>query len=390
MAPASAEDGPGHERGDHHERADHDEQIAAVLHLHSERVVAHGATVPLMSTYESILVERDDHGVVTVTMNRPEKKNALSTTMVRELTEVFDEITDSRTDRVLVLTGAGDAFTSGADLTPDTKSGEQAMIGGGAGSALASMRRLGRLVVRLHDIPKPTIAAVNGVAVGAGCNLALGCDLIIAADAARFSEIFARRGLSLDGGGSWLLPRLIGLHKAKELAFLAEIISAEEAERYGIVNRVVPAGELAKVVDDLAHRIAAQPPIQISITKKLLNQSLSVSMAEAVEFEDVAQSLAFSSRDTAEAMAAFIEKRDPEVHRRVALRSPGPHRSLSARHPSRPLERNDGDGNLIRCETGATCELIVRCGLATQRSQHRCTVGTGRRSRGRAQRATRG
>jgi len=266
----------------------------------------------VMPEYETILVERDEHGVVTVTMNRPEKKNALSTTMVRELTEVFDEITDSRTDRLLVLTGAGDAFTSGADLTPDTSSGEQAMVGGGAGKALASMRKLGRLVVRLHDIPKPTIAAVNGVAVGAGCNLALGCDLIVASDAARFSEIFSRRGLSLDGGGSWLLPRLIGLHKAKELAYLAEIISAEEAERYGIVNRVVPAAEFAKVVDDLAHRIAAQPPIQISITKKLLNQSLSVSMAEAVEFEDVAQSLAFSSRDTAEAMAAFIEKRDPK------------------------------------------------------------------------------
>jgi len=266
-----------------------------------------------MMALETLLVDRDDHGVVTVTMNRPEKKNAMSVEMVQELTHVLDEIADSRTDRVLVLTGAGDAFTSGADLTPgkgDKK--EEAFGTGGAGTALHGMRRLGRLILRLHDVPKPTIAAVNGVAVGAGCNLALGCDLIIASDAARFSEIFARRGLSLDGGGSWLLPRLIGLHKAKELAYLAEIISAEEAERYGIVNRVVPAGDLDKVVTELARRIAAQPPIQISITKKLLNQSFSVSMAEAVEFEDVAQSLAFSSRDTAEAMAAFIEKRDPK------------------------------------------------------------------------------
>jgi 2-(1,2-epoxy-1,2-dihydrophenyl)acetyl-CoA isomerase len=168
------------------------------------------------------------------------------------------------------------------------------------------------MVLRLHEIPKPTIAAVNGVAVGAGCNLGLGCDLIIASDAARFSEIFARRGLSLDGGGSWLLPRLVWLHKAKELAFLAEVISAREAERYGIVNRVVPAAELQKVVDDLAHRIAAQPPIQLSITKKLLNQSFSVSMAEALEFEGVAQSLAFLSKDTREAILAFVEKRDPK------------------------------------------------------------------------------
>jgi 2-(1,2-epoxy-1,2-dihydrophenyl)acetyl-CoA isomerase len=264
--------------------------------------------------FETLLVDRDDHGVVTITMNRPEKKNAMSTKMVLELTTLLDEIADSRTDRVVVLTGAGDAFTSGADLTPDKggKSGEPIGAKSGVGAALHDMRRLGRLVVRLHELPKPTIAAVNGVAVGAGCNLALGCDLIIASDAARFSEIFARRGLSIDGGGSWLLPRLVGLHKAKELAYLAEIISAEEAERYGIVNRVVPAGDLQKVVADLAARIAAQPPIQLSITKKLLNQSFSVSMSEAVEFEDVAQSLAFSSRDTAEAMAAFIEKRDPK------------------------------------------------------------------------------
>jgi 2-(1,2-epoxy-1,2-dihydrophenyl)acetyl-CoA isomerase len=109
-----------------------------------------------------------------------------------------------------------------------------------------------------------------------------------------------------------LLPRLIGLHKAKELAFLAEIISAEEAERLGLVNRIVPAGDLSKVVTEIAQKIAAQAPIQISITKKLLNQSLSVSMADAVEFEDIAQTLAFSSKDTAEAMKAFIEKRDPK------------------------------------------------------------------------------
>jgi 2-(1,2-epoxy-1,2-dihydrophenyl)acetyl-CoA isomerase len=173
------------------------------------------------------------------------------------------------------------------------------------------MRVVGRAALRLHDLPKPTIAAVNGVAVGAGCNLALGCDLIVASDMARFSEIFARRGLSLDFGGSWVLPRLIGLHKAKELAFLADVISADEAERFGIVNRVVSAADLDKVVGELAHRIAAQPPVQISITKKLLNQSLSVSMAEALEFEDVAQSLAFSSSDTAEAMLAFLEKREP-------------------------------------------------------------------------------
>jgi 2-(1,2-epoxy-1,2-dihydrophenyl)acetyl-CoA isomerase len=255
----------------------------------------------------NLIVQRDDAGVVTVTLNRPAKKNAISRDMFQELIEVFDEVAASRDDRVLVLTGAGDAFTSGADVTAS----DAADVTEGVGAALHSMRVVGRAALRLHDLPKPTIAAVNGVAVGAGCNLALGCDLIVAADTARFSEIFARRGLSLDFGGSWVLPRLIGLHKAKELAFLADVISADEAERFGIVNRVVPAADLEKVVGEIAHRIAAQPPVQISITKKLLNQSLSVSMAEALEFEDVAQSLAFSSRDTAEAMLAFVEKREP-------------------------------------------------------------------------------
>ena len=256
----------------------------------------------------SVLVKRDGEGVVTATLNRPEKKNAIDPPMWQELIDVFDEVAASRDDRVLVLTGAGDAFTSGADLT-GAGAGDVAK---GAGAALHSMRLVGRCALRLHDLPKPTIAAVNGVAVGAGCNLALGCDLIVASDTPRFSEIFARRGLSLDFGGSWVLPRLIGLHKAKELAFLADTITADEAERYGIVNRVVPAADLEREVGELARRIAAQPPVQISITKKLLNQSLSVSMAEALEFEDVAQSLAFSSADTREAMLAFVEKRDPK------------------------------------------------------------------------------
>jgi len=149
------------------------------------------------------------------------------------------------------------------------------------------------------------------VTTGAGCNLALGCDLIVAADTARFSEIFARRGLSLDGGGSWLLPRLIGLHRAKQLAYLADIISAAEAAELGLVNWVIPAGELMGFVEDLARRIAAQAPVQLQIMKRQLNQSFSVSMAEALEFEDLTQAANFGSKDTAEAMAAFLERRDP-------------------------------------------------------------------------------
>jgi enoyl-CoA hydratase/carnithine racemase len=257
---------------------------------------------------QTVIVERQE-GVVTLTLNRPDKMNAINGPMWRELIAVFDEVADRREDRVLVITGAGDGFCSGADLT-DT--GNTDNLQGGVGTSLRQMRVVGRAALRLHELPKPTIAAVNGVAAGAGCNLALGCDLIIASDRARFTEIFSKRGLNVDFGGSWVLPRLVGLHKAKELVFLADILDADEAERVGIVNRVVPHEELEKAVGELAARLAALPPLQLSVSKRLLNQSYSVSMADALEFEDVAQTMNFSSKDTAEAMLAFVQKREPK------------------------------------------------------------------------------
>ena len=163
----------------------------------------------------------------------------------------------------------------------------------------------------MHALPQPVIAKVSGVAAGAGLNLALGCDLVVAGDDARFSEIFARRGLSVDFGGSWVLPRLVGLHKAKELVLLADIIDAKEAQDYGIVNRVVPTAQLDAFVDDWAERLAAGPPIALTMSKRLLNQSSAMSLAQAVEAEAQAQNVNFASQDTTEAMAAFLEKRDP-------------------------------------------------------------------------------
>jgi 2-(1,2-epoxy-1,2-dihydrophenyl)acetyl-CoA isomerase len=259
---------------------------------------------------ETLLVDRAD-GVVTVTLNRPEKKNAINGPMWRELIDVFDEVADTPSDRVLVITGAGDGFCSGADLAPGDNPDLQ-QGGGGVGTTYRQMRVVGRAALRLHHLPQPSIAAVNGVAAGAGLNLALGCDLIVASERARFSEIFSRRGLNVDFGGSWLLPRLVGLHKAKELVFFADVIDAPEAERLGIANRVVPADDLPKVVGEMAARLAALPPVQLAISKRLLNQSMSVSMAEALEFEDTAQAMNFASKDTAEAMLAFFEKRDPK------------------------------------------------------------------------------
>ena len=249
---------------------------------------------------ETLIVNRAD-GVVTVTMNRPDKKNAANSTMWQELLACLREVADRGGDRVLVLTGAGDAFSSGADLTD---------AGNGDGP-LSWMRRVGDVALTLHRLPKPTIAKVNGVAAGAGCNLALGCDLIVASDDARFTEIFVRRALSIDFGGSWLLPRLVGLHRAKELALLGDLVSAKEALELGLVNRVLPASELDSFVDGWARQLAAGPPIALSMTKSLLNQAFEVSMAQALDDEGRCQVINFSTADTAEAMAAFIEKRPP-------------------------------------------------------------------------------
>src|SRR5580692_12522122 len=221
---------------------------------------------------ETLIVERKD-GVVTVTMNRPARKNAANGVMWRELLATFDDVATDRNDRVMVLTGAGDAFCSGADL------GATSEVAGRPGDPyLVQMRALGDVAMRLHRFPKPTIAKVGGVAAGAGMSMALGCDLIVASDTARFSQIFSRRGLSVDFGASWLLPRFVGLHRAKELAFFADILSAKEAAELGVVNRVVPDDQLDDFVADWAERLAAGPPLALSMTKTMLNNSVNISM----------------------------------------------------------------------------------------------------------------
>jgi enoyl-CoA hydratase/carnithine racemase len=258
---------------------------------------------------ETLTVERSA-GVVTVTMNRPERKNAVTPQMFEELTVAFRDVAADPTQRVLIITGAGDGFCSGADLA-NAAAAEAEEGPRGTSASLASMRIVGQCALALHQVPQPTIAAVNGVAAGAGCNLALGCDLIIASERARFSQIFVKRGLNIDFGGSWILPRLVGMHKAKELALLADILSAEEAAAVGFVNRVVPHDSLMKEVAEIADRLVKLPPVPLAQTKKLLNQSFAVSLSEALEFEDTSQAMMFGTKDTAEAVVAFIEKRDP-------------------------------------------------------------------------------
>jgi 2-(1,2-epoxy-1,2-dihydrophenyl)acetyl-CoA isomerase len=254
---------------------------------------------------DTLIVDRKD-GVVTVTMNRPERKNAANAQMLEELRTVFAQVEDDPADRAMILTGAGGAFCTGADLSdPNGPASDPNRSG------LSRMRRLGDVALTLHHISKPTIAKVEGFAVGAGCSLALGCDLIVCSETAKLSMIFSKRGLALDNGASWLLPRLVGLARAKEIAFFGGMWTGEEALAMGLVNRVLPADQIDAFVDDWAATLAAGPPLALSMTKTLLHASYNASMEQVVEDEARCQALNFSTKDTMEAMAAFAEKRQP-------------------------------------------------------------------------------
>jgi 2-(1,2-epoxy-1,2-dihydrophenyl)acetyl-CoA isomerase len=251
----------------------------------------------------SLRIETPPNGVVTLTLDRPERKNALDLPLFAALRDAFRALGEDPEARVLVLTGAGDAFCSGADIGT-VRTGETQPV-------LAVIRQIHEMVLALAQVTKPVVARVNGVAAGAGLSLALACDLIVASDRARFSAIFARRGLSVDCGGSWLLPRLVGLHRAKELALLADMYSAEQAERMGLVNRVVPHAELDTFVADWAERLAAGPPLALSMSKRLLNAGLNASLVEALENEALAVAVNNATDDMKEAFRAFRDKREP-------------------------------------------------------------------------------
>jgi len=255
---------------------------------------------------DGVLFDRADD-IVTITFNQPEKKNAINTQMWGTLLDHFRDLRRDTSVRVVVITGSGDGFCSGADV-----SGFDTPRENSAGNhPLHGMRMTKDVALALHELPMPTIAKVNGVAAGAGCNMALGCDLIVASDRARFSEIFPRMALSLDLGGAWILPRLIGLHRAKELAFFGDILSADEAKEMGLVNRVVAHDELDVTVDTWAKRLAAGPPLALTQTKSMLNKSMGLSMEEALDVEAAAQAINLSTSDNREAARAFFEKRDP-------------------------------------------------------------------------------
>ncbi|WP_280231103.1 enoyl-CoA hydratase/isomerase family protein [Nocardia cyriacigeorgica] len=241
--------------------------------------------------------------MATVVMSRPERKNAGNPRMWRELAEVLIGIERDRTVRVVVLTGAEGDFCAGADLA--------GLDGDDPVRYMADSSEAARA---LHQVTKPVIAKVDGVAVGAGWNLALGCDLVVASDRARFSQIFIRRALSVDFGGSWLLPKLVGLQKAKEIAFFGEFLSAEEAADLGLVTRVVAPEELDTTVDAMAARLAAAPAQALSLTKQLLDAAVDGTFEQALQRENHVQPSNIRGADAQEAKAAFFEKRAPVFH----------------------------------------------------------------------------
>jgi 2-(1,2-epoxy-1,2-dihydrophenyl)acetyl-CoA isomerase len=253
--------------------------------------------------YATLLVERTG-GIATITMNRPEARNALDLTMRREVLGALDEIEADPTSRVVILTGAGGHFCSGGDV----KTMRTRLT---AAEGRARVELLNKMVLRLVDYALPTIAMVDGYAVGAGSNLALCCDLIVASDRAKFGELFCKIGLAVDGGGTWLLSRVVGMAHAKELVFTGDVIDAAEAGRIGLVNRVVPVAELATATRALAEKIAAGPHLALRLDKRMLNRAATSDLAAALEVEAFSQGLAIASEDHQEGVAAFFDKRPP-------------------------------------------------------------------------------
>jgi 2-(1,2-epoxy-1,2-dihydrophenyl)acetyl-CoA isomerase len=259
------------------------------------------------SIHPDVKVAQDGH-VTTVTIDRPATKNACTGDMWVAIGETFRRLSYSGT-RVIVLTGGGTDFCAGADLSggggPSTSSSPM-------GNQLAGMRVLGDAVLGVHGCPVPTIARVDGVAVGAGFGLSLACDLTVCSDRARFSAIFAKRGISLDFGTSWLLRQRIGVHRAKELALTARMVHGPEAYELGLVNRVVAVDELDAATAELADVIAGGPPLALSMTKRELDNAGTSSLAQALETEALAQSVNVGTEDLREAMTAYMERRPPE------------------------------------------------------------------------------
>jgi 2-(1,2-epoxy-1,2-dihydrophenyl)acetyl-CoA isomerase len=250
--------------------------------------------------------------VAYVTLNRPEALNAITPPQRDRLISLLTEASADPSVRAVVLTGTGRGFCAGADLRGGGASEDRV-----AGDVARVIRQgAQRLIAAVLDCEKPVIAAVNGTAAGLGAHLALACDLVLAAESARFIEVFVRRGLVPDGGGAYLLPRLLGSQRAKELMFFGDALSAADAERLGLVNRVVPDEELEKTAREWAERLASGPTRALALTKQLVNASLDSDRATAFAAEAAGQEINMTTEDAREGVAAFVERRSPEYRGR--------------------------------------------------------------------------
>jgi len=242
--------------------------------------------------------------IMTLTLNRPEIRNAMDADSSALLLEYLYKAVDDAEVRVIVLTGAGEGFCSGADVR---RIGEGGKIG-----TTRRLRERHHIAIRmLREIEKPTIAAVNGAAVGLGCDFALACDLRIASEKASFGELFVKRGIMPDCGGTWLLPKIVGLTKTFELIYLGELITAQEALRIGLVNWVVPHEKFKDETHALAKKLASGPPIAYAQAKRAINAGLLADLARGLEYEIAGQMVCLASEDKEEGVKAWKEKRPP-------------------------------------------------------------------------------
>ena len=255
--------------------------------------------------YNMITLERQN-GIGAVTLNRPEKMNAICPELVLDLLNVIEELRKDDTIRVILLTGAGPAFCAGGDVSSLLSSTDNPV------ELMESSRQGARIISGMRTMLKPWIAAVNGPAIGAGCNLALGCDMIIAGENASFSQAFVNLGLHPDTGGIYLTTRLVGTAKACELIFTGKTIGADEAERIGLINQVVPPDQLQETAKKLAMKLAHGPSKAIGMAKASIYQAVTMNMESVLEAEVRAASLSIATEDAREGIKAILEKRKPE------------------------------------------------------------------------------
>ncbi|GHE38690.1 enoyl-CoA hydratase/isomerase family protein [Streptomyces capitiformicae] len=267
---------------------------------------------PPEKSRDSLILHATDNAVSWITLNRPEAMNAITPDQRERLIQLLSDASSDPAVRAVVITGTGRGFCAGADLRGAPQPTE--LLPGDVARTI----RLGaqRLVAAVLDCEKPVIAAVNGTAAGIGAHLAFACDLVLAAEEARFIEVFVRRGLVPDGGGAHLLPRLIGPQRAKELMFFGDALPATDAERLGLVNRVVPAQDLEKTAREWAERLATGPTRALALTKQLVNASLDTDRTTAFTAEAAAQEINMTTADAQEGVASFVERRAPRFEGR--------------------------------------------------------------------------